>query len=687
MARIGSARATAVFDDVSKMGGGYATCRDAYSTCMDQLCAKANETYRRCFCSSKFTEFNDIETALDEAKNLLMRFEDNNLNAVDKTAAEVSAMYTATIGEAAIKNDTSAAQKTLDEIGDLLSGKKKSTSKNEVTSLSGITLDFGNDLDDIWGGNGGNDIFASNSTGQDFSKLEGLRLYDAANKQCTEMARAECGSDSIFNMVKSSYNILITQDCNLYEKKINTQKEAVSKTVREAEKILRSARLDEYRAHNSADVNECVTAVKSALTGPNACGENYKLCLDMGTGLYIDTATGDARYTPRLFELPGILNLSGTGDNLSANPNYNKYMDSKRIFAEGALDTCRDKANIVWEEFKRSAIIEIAQAQDAKIEQVKDGCVTVMAECYDHQSKQMKTALATDVAAKATGALNAYAARQMCAEKVSACAALYAGPNDVRCNFDNNGKLTNAGQCGMKALLTLVDTVDRYKVSAGCEVALREFVENECKPASGDTKHKSPYGCRLWLREPVSDVEGDDVETRLQNFVLRNCADPNKTVNNNSYTYGSFKTDQPEVAEMVNTTIRQILEDIDYVLSNECEEAQGVWKERSDVDATDKPEIAFYTSVYAGITPRIDSGTAAAADSNGEYVKANDGSSWGYCVQNTVMYQCKLQDENTGGMGYATFNAARNTCDFSQEWYKIKCEQIGGYFEEGVCYV
>ena len=50
---------------------------------------------------------------------LLAQFEDNNLNAVDKTAAEVDAMYSATIGEAAIKNDTSAAQSVLNEIGDL----------------------------------------------------------------------------------------------------------------------------------------------------------------------------------------------------------------------------------------------------------------------------------------------------------------------------------------------------------------------------------------------------------------------------------------------------------------------------------------------------------------------------------------------------------------------------------------
>ena len=74
LARAGSrARATAVFTDISKIGGGYAACREAYATCMDQFCANANDTYRRCYCSEKFTEFRDTENALDEAKTQLIK--------------------------------------------------------------------------------------------------------------------------------------------------------------------------------------------------------------------------------------------------------------------------------------------------------------------------------------------------------------------------------------------------------------------------------------------------------------------------------------------------------------------------------------------------------------------------------------------------------------------------------------
>ena len=104
--RAGVARATAVFNDVTKIGGGYADCRDAYATCMDQICAAANDTYRRCFCSVRFTDFRETSERLDSALTMLAEFQDENLNAVDKTAAEVNAMYTATAGEKAIKKDT-----------------------------------------------------------------------------------------------------------------------------------------------------------------------------------------------------------------------------------------------------------------------------------------------------------------------------------------------------------------------------------------------------------------------------------------------------------------------------------------------------------------------------------------------------------------------------------------------------
>lgn len=665
-----AARATAVYDDVSKMGTGYANCRDAYNTCMDQFCAKSNETYRRCYCSSKITDFRSTEAGLDEAKLLLMQFEDNNLNAIDKTAAEVDAMYSATVGEQAIKNDTSAAQKTLSDISDLLSGKKKVESSKTNTSL-GLSLDFSVDLDDIWSGGSGssNSIFNTNAASS-ITGLEGQELYNAAHKQCQEIIKGSCENSAVTTMAVSSYNILIGQDCNAYEKSLNTKKQAVMQTVRQAEKILREARLDEYRSHNSADVNECIANVKAAITADTACGQNYKKCLDY-TGLYIDINTGEPIYSPQLFKLTEILNLNiASGDIAGGNQKFNQFLDGKKMFAEKALDSCRDKADIVWSEFKRSAMIEIAQAQDAKIEEVKSSCVTTMKECYDGQSGQL--ASFDDTTAKAAGALSAYAARAMCSDKVVACAALYPGPE---CKFDTNGRLTTP-QCGMQALMDFVQTVDNVKVAEGCEVGMRNFVESLCAPASGDT-HVSPWGCRLMAKSAGNDnyTPGETANTiskQLQKFAFDNCTDPSaaKPASYNEWSDSMIKT-------MVDTTQRKILEDIDYVLYDECEEAEGLWVTAEELISTDKPEQKFYVAAFAGRTPDIASKTPNDAA----------GTSWGYCIQNTVKYQCIAQDESTGGNGYAIYNPTSNTCTFTDEWYKIKCEGLGGYYDGGVCYV
>ena len=619
--RASISRATAVFNDVTKIGGGYATCRDAYATCMDQFCANANDKYRRCFCSSKFTEFKNTESALDQAKTLLMQFEDNNLNAVDKTAAEVNAMYSATVGEAAIKKDTSGAAQILDQIGDLLSG--KSTTKNNSGSLGIMNLDFSisSDVDDIWGDNSSGSIFGSNSS-KSLSELEGVDLYNASNKQCVEIIASACDSDAVFQMARSAYNIMITQDCNAYEKNIESQREKVKQTVRTAEKYLREARLEEYRNHNSADVNECIGKVKTAILNENACGANYKRCLDF-TGKYIDRLTGEPLYKPYLFKLTETITLDGVStDVLGQNPNFNKELDSMRKYAASALDTCRDKADEVWTEFKRGALIEIAQAQDEKIEEVKMSCVGTMTECYDNIGAQLKDF--DDTTAKAAGAASAYAARAMCVEKVSACAALYG--NGESCSFDGDGKLKNASACGLTALTRFVDTVDTGRIAESCDAAVDKYLTELCTPTSGTYKY--PYNCRTMEFGTADDftkpykngntstdkAEGatpkDTIYALLGRFVEQNCSlkatGDSILVNANT-----------QIISKANTAIQNIKSDLGTMLSGICTGTyNGVWVKNNSQSVSDAQNIShsedvynteFYTAVYGGKERNTDS--------------------------------------------------------------------------------
>lgn len=649
-----TARATAVFSDISAIGGGYAKCREAYATCMDQFCANANDTYRRCVCSAKYDEFRNTESAIDEALNLLAQFEDNNLAAVELSAEEVNAMYSATEGEMAIKRDTSAAASMLAEINDLLAGRKSiETTDLSSSSLGLLNIDFTSDLDDIWGGTG-TSIFDS-STGVDLSSLTGEDLYTQASKQCLEIVADSCENDAVLTMARSAYGIMVTQDCNLYEKNINAQKESLEQTVRTAEKYLREARLAEYQSHNSADVNECIANVRSAIQSDAACGANYQKCLDY-TGAYINQNTGDPIYSPRLFQLadlitlPGVTSTSSAGEDvLGANAAFNTFLDSRRMFAESALDSCRDMADIVWEEFKRQALIEIAQAQDEKIEEVKMSCVSTMAECYDTQTGALQDF--DNTTSQYTGALSATAARAMCRDQVIACASLYGDTEN--CEFDGNGRLVSGNatgaaaeqMCGLTALLSFVDTVDTVRIGEGCETAINNYLRDLCTPTSGTKEY--PWNCVTLTEEAL--------DKNLENFVSQNCAAGSEDITNFSAQITKAKKD--------------FRENMDYILMETCESLDGYWLGNDDtIDSRTenaKSLTSFYRSVYGG----------------------NENANWGRCVENTTMIQCLSYNED-GQEPVASYDLVKDECTFTETWYKRQCEnQLGGYYEQSTCFV
>lgn len=637
VSRAATSRATAVFNNIDAIGGGYAACREAYATCMDQFCANANDTYRRCFCSSKFIEFRDTEQALDQAKEMLMQFEATSLDAVNKTAAEVNAMYSATVGEQAIKKDTSAAAKTLNEISDILAGKKKTAEPEKQAPAGLFTVDFTADMDDIWGGDASSSIFGGAPA--DSGPLEGQELYADANSQCLKVITESCNSDALLNMARSAYSIMITQDCNAYEKKITTQKENVAQTVRQAEKVLREARLEEYQAHNSADVNECISKIKGAIQGEVACGADYRKCLDY-SGQFVNVTTGEAIYTPKLFQLSRQINLTGSADVLGANPQFDKFLESKRMFATGALDTCRDVADLAWSEFKRSALIEISQVQDELIEEVKSSCIDVMAECYNTQTDSLKQFDST--AAQYSGALAAQAASKMCQDKVATCAALYGGED---CKFNGNGQVSNASSCGLAELRNFVNAVDNVRVAEGCESALTKYLAETCTATTG-MRTGYPWNCVSRTENQLNDMFNGRAATYCNNSGTNN--------------------------DLVETTKTRVLDDlkaaIEEALWSACEDdpVRGRWKPKSDnTSGSDELETAFYTSVFGG----------------NQY-----GTDYGWCVKNSLRYNCESIND-----GYdqelATYDSVRDECNLTPEWYKAQCDRIDGAWDGTMCWV
>ena len=685
--RASNARATAVFSDISAIGGGYAQCREAYATCMDQFCANANDTYRRCICSNRYNEFRDTENAIDQALNLLAQFQDNNLTAVNLSAEEVTAMYTATEGEEAIKRDTSAAANMLSEINDLLSGKSSSSSSSSSssgssTSLGILTIDFTSDIGDIWGDGGGSSIFDS-STGVDLSTLTGQELYSAASRQCTEIIADSCENDAVLNMARSAYSIMITQDCNLYERNINTQKEGLEQTVRTAEKYLREARLEEYQSHNSADVNECISAVRAAIQTDSACGPNYERCLDY-TGAYINQTTGEAIYSTRLFELAQMINLPGVSagynsseDILTSNAPFNTFLDDKRIFAESALDTCRDIADTVWTEFKRQALIEIAQAQDEKIEEVKMSCVSTMAECYDTQTGALQDFDTTT--SQYSGAVSAYAARSMCADKVMACATLYG--NTDGCEFDETtGQMKNTQRslvggaaneaCGLTALLAFVDTVDTVRVAEGCDTALQNYLTETCTPDSGEMGY--PWNCR--------NMSPTELEERATDFAEQNCVDPTADGK-------GLENRVPDlVYEQINDAVANVFEEMGEMLAATCESLDGYWVYDESYNEVLYGEDRS-SNMETNTSSRIGDNASLLTGFYSSVFGGNQVRDWGTCYENTTMVRCLAYNDGLE-TEVATYDLARDECTFTGEWYRQQCEELlGGYYENSVCYV
>ncbi len=668
-------RATALYNDVSKIGSGYANCRESYATCMDQICGQANDTYRRCFCSDRFTQFRDTENALDRAMIMLQQFQDNNLEAVDKSAAEVNAMYSATVGEQAIKRDTSASAKMLSEINDLLSGKSSSKTSSSSNSIGVLDLNFSTDMDDIWSGDASS-LFSSSE--QDLSALEGTALFSAAQKQCSRLSQSSCENDAVFSMSKSSYNILITQDCNAYEKNIAKKRETVAQAIRTAEKYLREARLEEYRSHNSADVNECVAKVRSAILADTACGEDYKRCLDP-TGAYINGATGEPIYSPRLFQLENTIVLDGANssgnfnaDVLGANQAYDKFLENYRKYVTRELDTCRDVADFVWTEFKRSALIEIAQAQSAKIEEVKMSCVSIMGECYDTQTQALKD-FDKDTAT-AAGALGRYTARDMCREKVVACAALYGNNSEQECKFDSRGHLTgDSSGCGLASLINYVKAVDSLNVVEKCSDAIDEYVEKLCTPSDNSTEF--PYQCKGMLPYYLEE-NNMSLPYVVQKYAYDNCHD---VADKDEVNYSKLPLG---VRTRVESAIADVRSGVRASLSEICEELDGFWY--PSTDRADGTGVVKPVDSEIGSKPLSKFYDQVSGRGTGDSTIEN----WGKCYENTIKLEClgyNSPDSTDGDV--AKWNATTEDCEFDDSWYKSRCEDVGGYYEGSVCYI
>lgn len=434
---------------------------------MDQFCATADDTYRRCICSSRLSEIKNKQNALSDAADQIQNFKDLNIEVIPKTAAEVNAMLHASEGEymAAVAKDTSGAAQKLAGISAVLAN-----TKSKSLSTAG-TLDIAGDINAIW-------ATTNLTSGVNIANLTGESLYNAVHSQCTDLVADHCESKSTLNMVISAYSMYIENDCTLLANALGKQKTDTHAQIRETEREMNIARLENYNAHNSTSINDCVAKVRADITADTACGTNYVHCLDV-SGLYLNKITGEPIYTANFYQLETMLSLSGDILTNQTNRLVVAELNRKRNFAEKSLSTCQDLSDEVWDEFMRQAITEIYQGQQSRIRQVKDECLEVVNKCYDRQTASLRDFSNTKEQLLLGSQLEL--SEQLCQEKLDACSNLYGGGPD-----------------GMQELLATMYNITSQKIGQNCLTTLKEYAESLCAVPANDTLHSYPYACRVY---------------------------------------------------------------------------------------------------------------------------------------------------------------------------------------------
>ena len=195
-----------------------------------------------------------------------------------------------------------------------------------------------------------------------------------------------------------------------------------------------------------------------------------------------------------------------------------------------------------------------------------------------------------------------------------------------------------------------------------CETAVENYLTELCTPTTGDKGY--PWGC---IR-----LSKDEVKTQLEEFAQRSC---------------SLGGDNSEyLTNDMGAKITEYVDNMEYalmdILAEECENMGGYWIYEDDstygdygADAT--PYTQFYSETF---------GVRVSEFKGAEDTGADYGLSYGQCAENTIQVRCNAYNELYGD-DVATYDATRNVCNLSDEWYRQQCESmLGGYYENGTCY-
>lgn len=406
----------------TRTGAEYEQCKNAFFTCMDQFCQLKNDDYRRCSCSNRVESLAESRAVLQDAGQQLTVFNEN-LDVVGMTAAQATAMKTASEGENALTSDTSASKALLQAIMNSIRGEDVNVG-GKYSPLNSINIAFDT-----------TNAFGLADAGQVIASYNGQDLYSAVYPQCRAAVRADCNDASLQRAI-NAYLMAIEQDCNTVQTAIEEKQKQMKSAIREGSAMLDLARVENRQNHNSSDFTTCVNEVEAAVLSEEVCGANYHRCLDNGE--FIDISTGKPiAGVEKFYELEQLLTFATGIDaadqklsKISANRTFLRNFENRtKKFAQPALDKCVEIADDVWAEYLDKALLDIYYAQKSKVAEIKQGCFDFVSSCYMNGDQAL-----TDAMKELTGDPSVVLqpdrvvlSTQMCADYINSCNYMFDG--------------------------------------------------------------------------------------------------------------------------------------------------------------------------------------------------------------------------------------------------------------------
>ena len=207
-----------------------------------------------------------------DTNNKLTEFTEN-LDAVGLSAAQATAMHTASDGENALVADTSASKALLTAIMNSIRGGDTPVG-GAMSDLNNINLSF----DTV-------NMFGLTDTAAVIASYNGTELYNAVYPSCRNIVAADCNNASLQHAV-TAYLMAIEQDCNTVQTALESKQKDLRAAVRESSAMLDLARIENRNKHNSDNMATCIGNVEAAVLSEEVCGANYHKCLDNGEFIF-----------------------------------------------------------------------------------------------------------------------------------------------------------------------------------------------------------------------------------------------------------------------------------------------------------------------------------------------------------------------------------------------------------------